>query len=66
MLVFLVRGIYELRPSDGIGYLDICTIYHIDWSIYSTVFFFNSHSGGGGGVESNWVQSARRPLIGLL
>jgi hypothetical protein len=28
------------------------------------VFFFNSLSVGGG--ESNWVHSARRPLIGLL
>jgi hypothetical protein len=28
-------------------------------------FFLNSLSGGGG-VESSWVYSARRPLIGLL
>jgi hypothetical protein len=30
---------------------------------YLPLFFFNSHSGG---VESNWVHSARRPLNGLL
>jgi hypothetical protein len=37
MLVFLVRGIFELRPSDRIGCLDMCTKFHIDWSSHSIV-----------------------------
>jgi hypothetical protein len=37
MLVFLVRGIYELCPSDGIGCRDVCTMFHIDWSSHSIV-----------------------------
>jgi hypothetical protein len=43
MLVFLVKGIYELRPCDGFGCIDICTVFHIEW-FSNSIFSGDTHA----------------------